>query len=68
MNKVKKKKKKKKEKNKKKNKKKKKKKKKKNRNKLYFCDGLLFPFFFFFCSKIYNIVLNCSPWQTIYNK
>ena len=25
-------------------------------------------FFFFFCSKIYNAVLDRSPWQTIYNK
>jgi len=24
--------------------------------------------FLFFCSKIYNAVLDRSPWQTIYNK
>jgi len=23
---------------------------------------------FFFCSKIYNVMLGCSPWQTIHNK
>ena len=36
------------------------------------CEGsivrLLFFIFYFFCSKIYNVVLDRSPWQTIYNK
>ena len=27
-----------------------------------------FLYLFFFCSSIYYMVLDCSPWQTIYNK
>jgi len=30
--------------------------------------AFIFIFILFFCSKIYNAVLDRSPWQTIYNK